>query len=264
MHHPIYASEFVVYSSVVRSRWQIEPHAHECFEMLYVLEGRCQVATEVGTYVAEPHSLIFFRPYQWHQETSLTDVYALVCMRFPPDFVTQYHVPLPGPAELPTVLSLPPDEAFRPILNRMVDEYQRREPYHEQMIGAYMLQFAVLLHRALRQHSGAQSLPPQAQMLQHLLDQHVTSTASLREIAHAAHMSESHLSHQVKAMLGVSPKTYVRTQRIGRARDLLASTAMSIEEIAATLGYDEPSSFFRAFKRTTGMTPGHFRASAHG
>ena len=72
-------------------------------------------------------------------------------------------------------------------------------------------------------------------------------------------MSESHFCHQVKALLGVAPKTYVRERRIARARELLRSTPMSIEEIATALGYDEPTSFFRAFKRTTGQTPGAYR-----
>jgi len=74
-------------------------------------------------------------------------------------------------------------------------------------------------------------------------------------------MSESHFSHQVKALLGVAPKTYVREQRIAHARELLHSTALSVEEIAALLGYDAPTSFFRAFKRVTGITPGEFRHS---
>ena len=92
-----------------------------------------------------------------------------------------------------------------------------------------------------------------------MLDQHVSSTASIRDLAQQVHMSESHFSHQVKALLGVAPKTYVREQRIARARELLHSTALSVEEIAALLGYDAPTSFFRAFKRVTGITPGEFR-----
>jgi AraC family transcriptional regulator len=78
-------------------------------------------------------------------------------------------------------------------------------------------------------------------------------------MARQVHMSESHFSHQVKALLGVAPKTYVREQRIARAIELLRATKLSVEEIALELGYDAPTSFFRAFKRTTGRTPGSYR-----
>lgn len=39
----------------------------------------------------------------------------------------------------------------------------------------------------------------------------------------------------------------------------LGETSTSVDAIAATLGYQEPSNFRRAFKRWTGKTPGEFR-----
>lgn len=43
------------------------------------------------------------------------------------------------------------------------------------------------------------------------------------------------------------------------ADELLATTSLSVEEIASRLGYSEPSSFTRAFKRRRGMPPRQFR-----
>lgn len=260
MQHPIYSNEFIMYAQVNRAHWYCAPHAHQCYELLYVLEGQCRIGTAGGTYVAQPHDLVLFRPYQWHEETLLSDVYAIVCLRFPSEFVDQHRVPLPDDTLLPTVTALPPNQEFRALLNRIVAEYQGRDEYARAMIGAYLFQFAVLLQRALRR--GARRGQPegaaQAQ-LRRVLDQHITSAASIRDLAREVHMSESHFCHQVKALLGVAPKTYVREQRIARACELLHSTAMSIEQIASALGYDQPTSFFRAFKRTTGVTPGEYR-----
>ena len=36
---------------------------------------------------------------------------------------------------------------------------------------------------------------------------------------------------------------------------------LSINDIAALMGFDEPSAFFRSFKKWTGMTPGEYRKS---
>ena len=50
-----------------------------------------------------------------------------------------------------------------------------------------------------------------------------------------------------------------------RARVLLAETKVEIPTIAQSLGYDEPKSFQRAFRRQTGMTPRAYRkVTAHG
>lgn len=260
MQHPVYASELAVYAAVNRAHWYCPPHAHQCFELLYVLEGNCRIVTSSGTAIARPNHLVLFRPYQWHEETMLSSVYAVVCLRFPDELVRKHQVPLPDSAALPTVTPLPHNEAFRNLLDRIVAEYQQDDAYTPAMVGTYLFQFAVLLQRTLNQRrTNGPPLEAQADCLQRLLDQHITSATPLRDLAREMHMSESHFCHQVKALLGVAPKTYVREQRIARAMALLQSSPMSSEEIAKTLGYDEPTSFFRAFKRATGLTPGEYR-----
>jgi AraC-like DNA-binding protein len=44
-----------------------------------------------------------------------------------------------------------------------------------------------------------------------------------------------------------------------RARSLLAETEFEITTIARSLGYDEPKSFQRTFRKLTGMTPRAYR-----
>lgn len=52
----------------------------------------------------------------------------------------------------------------------------------------------------------------------------------------------------------------VERQRAQMARVLLGEDALSLDEIALFLGYSEQTSFGRAFKRWTGVTPQRFRA----
>ncbi|PLK27806.1 AraC family transcriptional regulator [Novosphingobium sp. TH158] len=54
----------------------------------------------------------------------------------------------------------------------------------------------------------------------------------------------------------------VEHQREAMARDLLKASNLSLDEIAERLGYGEQTSFGRAFKRWTGMTPQAFRQAA--
>ena len=43
---------------------------------------------------------------------------------------------------------------------------------------------------------------------------------------------------------------------------LLRDRGLAVEEVAFMLGYSEPSTFYRAFRRWTGLTPRRFRLSA--
>lgn len=82
----------------------------------------------------------------------------------------------------------------------------------------------------------------------------------------------------VAAELHVSPRTLIRRlRRAGttyhavvdglqrqRACALLADPDLRICEVAAALGYNDPASFGRTFRRWFGTTPGRYRASASG
>lgn len=63
---------------------------------------------------------------------------------------------------------------------------------------------------------------------------------------------------------GVSFKGLVRQTREKLAQHYLARTELSYSEIAFLLGFEEPSSFFRAFRLWTGRTPESTRVAARG
>ena len=52
----------------------------------------------------------------------------------------------------------------------------------------------------------------------------------------------------------------VETSRAALAKSHLSQKLLSLDEIADRLGYGEQTSFGRAFKRWTGMTPQQYRA----
>ncbi len=54
----------------------------------------------------------------------------------------------------------------------------------------------------------------------------------------------------------------VETQRFAQAKELLTQSPLTLDEISEKLGYTEPSSFGRAFKRWSGKTPRQFRDTA--
>lgn len=62
-----------------------------------------------------------------------------------------------------------------------------------------------------------------------------------------------------RAATGYSPLEYTQTLRIEEAKHLLESSDMPTDLIGTEVGYEDPASFRRLFKRMTGVTPVRYR-----
>lgn len=73
-------------------------------------------------------------------------------------------------------------------------------------------------------------------------------------------MSGRTLLRRFKAATGRLPGAYVQAVRVETAKAMLERERLSVQAIAAHVGYDDVSFFRALFKRATGMTPGEYRS----
>jgi transcriptional regulator GlxA family with amidase domain len=84
----------------------------------------------------------------------------------------------------------------------------------------------------------------------------------LTELAEAAKISPSRLSHLFKTEMGLSPGQYLMRLRMQKAGSLLATSRLSVKEIMAIVGYDNKSHFVRHFRRSFDLAPSEYRRTA--
>lgn len=101
------------------------------------------------------------------------------------------------------------------------------------------------------------------------VEQFVTSNLdrqlTLAELAHAGAMSPRTLARRVHAGLGLTPLAFVQRLRVARAAHLLETTRLSVDEVAARVGYADAAAFRRVFHRHAGESPrGRQRSPAPG
>jgi len=82
---------------------------------------------------------------------------------------------------------------------------------------------------------------------------------TLPEIAGLSNLSEPYLYALFQRHLSCSPHKYMLNYRLRLARIRLASSGDEIKLIAEDCGFDNLESFYRAFHRTSGMSPGEYR-----
>jgi AraC-like DNA-binding protein len=79
-------------------------------------------------------------------------------------------------------------------------------------------------------------------------------------LASEAGVSTSHLNYLFNRQFGVSPLAYFLRLKTEHAKILLANGQLTVKEIAASLGYDDPYFFSRQFKSLTGSSPSRYRS----
>lgn len=82
---------------------------------------------------------------------------------------------------------------------------------------------------------------------------------SYQELGEALSFHPNHIARCMRKVLGYTPIEYLNKIRFEQARFLLASTDLSIEEIAEQCGFSQLAYFSRYFKIQEGITPNEFR-----
>jgi len=91
------------------------------------------------------------------------------------------------------------------------------------------------------------------------VETHLGEPLSAGDAARSLGLTPRRIGDTVKAQTGISYGTFVRVVRMGRARDLLDGTRLSVAEIARRLGYKYESHFSRVFAQHVGEPPTRFR-----
>lgn len=94
-----------------------------------------------------------------------------------------------------------------------------------------------------------------------ILNRDVSGTMSSAEmVASLLNVSVTTLRRQLQRE-GTSFQKIKDQCRLDAAYHYLSYAELSNNDVAEKLGFDEPSAFFRSFKKWTGLTPGEYRAS---
>lgn len=95
-----------------------------------------------------------------------------------------------------------------------------------------------------------------------LVLKHYRESREIQFYADLMNLTPKHLSKVIRAAAGISPMKWIEQYVIAQAKRLIETQAtQTLQETAYMLGFSEPTSFYRYFKRATGMTAKEYRDS---
>lgn len=95
--------------------------------------------------------------------------------------------------------------------------------------------------------------------MQHFIETHLDHLDLLKLLAKEFQLNPNYLSNFYKGKMGLPLNQYINARRLSKAASCLIYENSPIKEIAWRLGYDEPRSFTRFFRKMTGFSPESYR-----
>lgn len=123
-----------------------------------------------------------------------------------------------------------------------------------ELIMTMMLDFAQRTERI----NLPQDVSEQLREVYRMIDEHLYSKISSRDLAEAISISQAHLCHLFKKETGITLTNYIHQRKIKEACYLLETTDLSIIDIANQLAYSSQQHFHKVFKQQMGMTPKNY------
>lgn len=91
--------------------------------------------------------------------------------------------------------------------------------------------------------------------VQDWLDANFSQENRIADLAKQFNFSERNLKRRFQLATQISPNQYLQQVRVDKAKKLLLTTEMNVQQIAYAVGYENVSFFIRIFKKITGCTP---------
>lgn len=153
----------------------------------------------------------------------------------------------------------------RGVALRLVDGLRRGTAADRLWCDEWHVRLAVEL---LQMNRSARSVRPPGRLTAQLvrrvvdfLEANLGVDLSLADLSELGGLSQYHFARSFRATVGISPHRYLTELRVQRARLLVATTELSLSEIAPVVGFGSLSHFSTAFRSHVGCSPSRFRAA---
>ena len=129
---------------------------------------------------------------------------------------------------------------------------------YDEINGIPLLMYDDFIHRVhkIRQVPGLSA--PIAQCRDYI-EMHPEEKIRAKDLAGLVGYTEYYLTHKFKEETGISVSDYVKKAKIDRAKILLRSTDLSIQELSDRFCFSSRNYFSRVFSETVGCTPMEYR-----
>ncbi len=239
------------------------PVTHPHAQLFIPLAGRAHLApVDAAGLVVGPEAAVWIPAGLAHAASSLGAAVEFVALNVPPGW---------APA-LAAAHGLPPPRAGLLVLRepglwlagRLLADTLADPPGGDAWVEAGLLQLGLLAVLAAGQPADPQAADPGVARAVDRVMRDFARPLTVAALAAEAGLGVRQLERRFAAFVGLPPRRFLINVRLAAARELLATTALGLEAIAARVGFADATHLTRAFRAAHGATPAAWRRSQAG
>lgn len=225
----------------------VPPHRHRKHQLIHAVRGLMVVTAEQGRWVV-PSTRAVWMPAGWEHSVRCIGEVHMRSLYLRPEAVA--HLPARAAATV----------RIDPLLRELIaSAVQVAQPYAADSRDGHLMRLLLDELRTLPVlplHLPEPADPRLRRIARHF-ETHPDDNATLQAWGQALGVDPRTVQRLCRAELGMSFARWRQQARLLRALEQLASGGKVID-VAATVGYENPSAFTRMFRRHFGLTPGEF------
>jgi AraC-like DNA-binding protein len=233
---------------------RIEEIRPRSFVQLYWgLSGRTRFTTDAGDVVITTGEIFVYPANVWHRLHALDPGTAYWWFTVDGPLADQAVAAFDLRPPWPKQAGPPPGRLFERLANLIVDP----GPTAERAAAALAWELLSIAAAGGHGTTGEDLVVERLRRL--LIERSADPELSVSRLAVELGEDRSVLSRRFTRLVGVAPKPFLQSIRLGRAMSLLHTTEAPVSVIARDCGFADPGYFARAFRERTGLTPERFR-----
>jgi AraC family L-rhamnose operon transcriptional activator RhaR len=247
-------------------------HDHDFLEIVLVVDGIGTHGSALGIQPILRGDFFVLRPGAWHDYRDCSDLVIYNCCCAAELLRRELALLADDPAVTRLLWTEPLAPGARGVLyRRLTDEQTRSAERHLQALssspdepftvraGRLLVLLGQLAHDVFPNEPGGNGIHVAVRQGVQLLEDGCDEAWDLARLARLTRLNPSYLTRLFKIATGRAPMQYLARHRAERAANLLLATDLSIGQVGARVGWNDPNYFARRFKSVFGVTPSAYR-----
>ena len=248
-------------------------HSHPYYEFYFFINGDIELKLDNDTYQIRPGDMVLIPPGIQHHAVSKNPnkPYQRIIFWISDEFFAYFRN---QSTDYEYIINLAENEkkyvhnydtiTFNMMQSKLIGIIQEthQERYgRDTMIKVLISDLLIDINRVIYEANNPQEFNQGASLYQNLIiyiNNHLTENITLENLAKQFFVSQSYISHTFKSHFSLSIHQYILKKRLQLFKDSLRDN-LDILSTYQKCGFNDYSSFYRAFKKEYGISPNEFR-----